>query len=83
MSAKVIARNQDTGRAEFYQCACGCTIDANGPGRDIQCPRCHTEYNSAGQTLAPREQWGEETGETAADYDRGVNDPGHAFDGDY
>ena len=24
---------------------------------------CGTEYNGAGQTLAPRSQWGEETGE--------------------
>lgn len=27
------------------------------------CEVCGTEYNSAGQRLAPREQWGEETGE--------------------
>jgi len=30
------------------------------------CP-CGREYNGFGQLLAPREQWGEETGETAAD----------------
>lgn len=28
---------------------------------------CGAEYNLAGQRLAPREQWGEETGETASD----------------
>jgi hypothetical protein len=28
---------------------------------------CGADYNGAGQRLAPREQWGEETGETAAD----------------
>jgi len=28
---------------------------------------CGIDYNSAGQELAPRSQWGEETGETAAD----------------
>lgn len=27
------------------------------------CPSCQTEYNGAGQRLAPRSQWGEETGE--------------------
>lgn len=43
-------------------------------------PHLWREYNSSGQMLAPREQWGEETGETAADYDRGFNDPGRAFD---
>jgi hypothetical protein len=31
------------------------------------CGRCGRDYNSAGQELAPRSQWGEETGETAAD----------------
>lgn len=28
---------------------------------------CGLDYNSAGQQLAPRSQWGEETGETSAD----------------
>ena len=28
---------------------------------------CGADYNSSGQRLAPREQWGEETGETIAD----------------
>ncbi len=27
------------------------------------CDHCDTDYNSAGQELAPREFWGEETGE--------------------
>ena len=27
------------------------------------CPDCGTDFNSAGQRLAPRAQWGEETGE--------------------
>lgn len=27
------------------------------------CDRCGADYNSSGQLLAPREQWGEETGE--------------------
>ena len=31
------------------------------------CPHCGTDYNSAGQQLAPRDQWGEETGESAED----------------
>lgn len=31
------------------------------------CDNCGTDYNSAGQELAPREQWGEETGESLAD----------------
>ena len=28
-----------------------------------ECPHCETEYNGGGQRLAPREFWGEETGE--------------------
>lgn len=31
------------------------------------CPTCHTDFNSAGQELAPRWQWGEETGEDYRD----------------
>jgi len=31
------------------------------------CRSCESDYNSSGQLLAPRSQWGEETGETAAD----------------
>ncbi len=27
------------------------------------CPSCGREYNGAGQLLAPRSQWGKETGE--------------------
>lgn len=34
------------------------------------CPDCGADYNSAGQLLAPREQWGEETGEHPADIAR-------------
>jgi len=28
---------------------------------------CGTDYNMSGQRLAPREQWGEETGESLSD----------------
>jgi hypothetical protein len=31
------------------------------------CPVCQADYNFGGQRLAPRSQWGEETGQTAAD----------------
>jgi hypothetical protein len=44
------------------RCACGYVIlvwDAN----DQQCGCCEREYNCVGQLLAPRSQWGEETGE--------------------
>lgn len=54
-------------------CVCGFMLDHPGAGRDAVCS-CGREYNSGGQLLAPREQWGEETGETAADYFAGFND---------
>lgn len=47
------------------ECHCGARLELAG---DVECHRCHREFNSAGQELAPRELWGEETGETAADY---------------
>jgi len=78
-----ITKRNDNGRPEEYRCHCGATIYSNGPGRDIDCPKCGDNFNSAGQQLAPRSQWGEETGETAADYDAGVSNPDRAFDGDY
>lgn len=31
------------------------------------CDRCGADYNQSGQLLAPRSQWGEETGESVAD----------------
>lgn len=31
------------------------------------CHNCGADFNMSGQQLAPREQWGEETGETASD----------------
>jgi len=43
------------------------------------CPRCERDYNGSGQLLAPRSQWGEETGETAADVLRVRYD--HVLDG--
>lgn len=46
--------------------ACGRTCERWRGEGDITC-ECGAEYNSAGQRLAPREQWGEETGESYAD----------------
>ena len=57
---------------------CSCGADVSLDGFTNTC-RCGADYNSAGQHLAPREQWGEETGETAADILRG----GDAFGEDY
>jgi hypothetical protein len=45
------------------KCDCGCLLSWS-PGYDETCDRCGTEYNSSGTQLAPRHQWGEETGES-------------------
>jgi hypothetical protein len=45
------------------ECHCGATV-ALSSGWANQCGKCQTEYNGSGQTLAPRSQWGEETGES-------------------
>ena len=65
----------------LMRCDCGAELDMERPGADIHCA-CGLSYNSAGQQLAHRSQWGEETGETAEDYDRGFADPERAFNED-
>jgi len=47
------------------ECACGEEVSLDGFTNT--CENCGRDYNSCGQELAPRCQWGEETGETAAD----------------
>ena len=44
-----------------------CGHDLPCPNFTNTCPYCHRDYNMMGQGLAPRSQWGEETGESAAD----------------
>jgi hypothetical protein len=46
------------------KCACGREVELFGFTNSCDCGR---DYNSAGQELAPRRQWGEETCEIAAD----------------
>ena len=69
-----IIKRDEGGRPLEYRCACGAKLHWQGPGRDLDCERCGRSFNTAGQELAPRSQWGGETGESAADYYRGVND---------
>ncbi len=47
------------------KCDCGAHVDLDG--FTCTCERCGTDYNQSGQRLAPREQWGEETGEHLSD----------------
>lgn len=46
------------------RCPCGGIVFLTGFTNSCDCGR---DYNSAGQELAPRSQWGEETGEHPAD----------------
>lgn len=43
------------------KCDCGTTVYLSGFTNTCRCGR---DYNSFGQLLAPRSQWGEETGES-------------------
>lgn len=53
------------GQRWVIRCDCGeevfCTQFTN------TCETCHADYNMSGDLLAPREQWGEETGEQPSD----------------
>ena len=45
----------------ILRCDCGAKVEL--ADFTNTCDRCGADYNFAGQRLAPREQWGEETGE--------------------
>lgn len=60
-----IERTRQTTIPAIGRCDCGCSVTL---GRfTCTCERCGTDYNSAGQRLAPREDWGSETGEHWSD----------------
>lgn len=46
------------------ECECGSEVELSGFTNTCQ---CGADYNMSGQLLAPREQWGEETGESLSD----------------
>ena len=50
------------------RCDCGESVYLDGFTNT--CDKCDADYNSSGQRLAPRCQWGEETGEHWADIAR-------------
>jgi hypothetical protein len=72
MSRIIKHRHEDyEGSPGQMRCDCGAIIELWRAGADVGCDRCDRSYNSSGQLLADRSQWGEETGETAFDYDQG------------
>ena len=48
-------------------CKCGQEVPCYSTWANT-CDGCGLEYNKSGQSLAPRERWGEETGETHLDF---------------
>jgi hypothetical protein len=63
----VYPHDRGEGTDGILVCDCGHCIEIIPHGRDISCEQCEAEFNSAGQRLASRDQWGEETGEHPAD----------------
>lgn len=70
-------------------CDCGNEVDLEFSLTNT-CDKCGTDYNMSGQRLAPRSQWGEETGESFADIEQGnlscnasPEDIDRAFEGDW
>jgi hypothetical protein len=47
------------------KCKCGATVEFGHFTNT--CDKCDRDYNSSGQELAHRSQWGEETGESLSD----------------
>lgn len=64
-----ISTDPDTGHIQrsplVIECNCGRKLE-HYSGPDVDC-HCGAIYNAFGQLLAPRQFWGEETGETLAD----------------
>jgi len=62
----------------LWRCECGNELEI--PNFTNTCQKCGIDYNSSGQMLAHRSQWGEETGESVADILAADTDP---WGGDY
>lgn len=65
------------------RCQCGAEVELSMVMTNT-CDKCHRDYNSSGQLLAPRSQWGWDTGESLSDIlnaDWHINDPGPGHEG--
>ncbi len=74
-----IIRREQWGRRTVPVIRCGCGQEVYCSGFTNTCD-CGRDYNHAGQQLAPRSQWGEETGESLSDILAADTDP---WGGDY
>ena len=70
----VTKRHPETHRLvdKYGTCECGRSVDLFHFTNTCECGR---DYNSSGQELAPRSQWGEETGESYSDIMLADTDP--------
>lgn len=64
MAEIIQRRDNETKTPAILRCDCGDEIELYGFTNPCSCGR---DYNIGGQALAPREQWGEETGESLGD----------------
>lgn len=64
MEKRTVAIGEDGRTLTEVHCPCGAWLPCPGFTNTCDCGR---DYNWAGQLLAPRSCWGEETGETADD----------------
>jgi hypothetical protein len=62
----VVAEPWSRWEPAIIRCVCGSPVVLYDAWLET-CPSCQRDYNGAGQLLAPRSQWGEETGESLAD----------------
>ena len=62
ITSRVRRYNRSYWAPAIGKCHCGTKVELESSWAN-SCPKCGTEYNSSGQQLAPRSQWGEETGE--------------------
>jgi hypothetical protein len=60
--AGVVERRRMVREPAIIRCECGEEVVLDGD--PSTCDKCNADYNLSGQRLAPRSQWGEETGET-------------------
>lgn len=77
----VVRREHSYTEPALGKCACGATVVLDR--FTCTCHACGRDYNSAGQELAPRSQWGEETGESVADILAVDSDRGDDWGDDY
>jgi len=66
-NAEIIREERRYYQPPILLCSCGAEVVLSGFTNTC---RCHRDYNSSGQLLASRDQWGEETGEHPADIGR-------------